>query len=77
MNWRFWTYGLVSGIIGAAASTAGNVLILPAVVNGITVRQLFIATALNMAVAGAVGAFAYLKKQPLPEWSGQERRNET
>jgi hypothetical protein len=75
MNWRLWIYGLLSAVIGAGASAASNVLILPAVVNGITVRQLFVATSLNMAVAAGVGLFAYLKTQPLPDWNGQDRRN--
>jgi hypothetical protein len=75
VNWRLWIYGLLSGVIGAGASAASNVLVLPAVVNGITVRQLFIATSLNMAVAAGVGLFAYLKTHPLPEWSGVNRRN--
>lgn len=75
-DWRRWLYGLASAIIGAAASAAGNVMILPVVLNTITFRQTLVVTGLNAAFAGIGTGLAYLKTHPLPEWDGISDRRD-
>lgn len=77
MNWKFWLYGLVTALVGAGASAASNAIVLPAVIDGLTLKKLLIAIGLNAIIAGVIGGLAYLKTHPLPDWSGVERRNGT
>jgi len=76
MNWKLWIYGLVSAAIGAAASAASNVFVIPFVINGVTSHQLLVVTGYNAGLAGLSGCLFYLKTHPVPEWSGYGRRLE-
>lgn len=74
MNWKLWIYGLLAAAITAAATAASNVLILPLVLDSVTVKKMFLITGLNALVSGAGGMLAYLKTHPVPDWNGVERR---
>ena len=75
MNWKLWLYGLFTALIAAAATAASNAIVLPAVIDGLTLKKLLVAIGLNAVVAGIASGLAYLKTHPLPDWSGVERRN--
>ena len=75
MNWKLWLYGLSAALIGAAASAASNIVVLPTQFDGVTVKKLFVVAGLNALVSGFIGGLAYLKTHPLPDWNGTNRRN--
>lgn len=69
LDWRNWLYGLVSGIIGGAATAGttwvGMVSASAAGIAGIHTPNLK-ELGIMMLVSGATFAFAYLKQSPLP-----------
>lgn len=79
MNWKLWIYGLFAAVIGAAASAAGNVFILPLVLDQPSIKKVLVITGLNAAFAGGIAFFGYLKMHPVPDWAHDhpDRRNDS
>lgn len=81
LNWGVWLYGLVAALVGGGASA-----ISAGVAQSITdpthadVHHLFYLMGITFIVAGAIAAFAYLAKSPLPApapvrevWTDEQR----
>ena len=67
MNWQVWLKGLISAVIGAAATASTNVIVAPETFN----LQEGLSKLLQvMAVSAILAAAFYLKQSPLPGNTG-------
>jgi hypothetical protein len=68
LSWQTWLYGLVSGVIGGGAhAVIAGVAVSVAHPELATLKDQFQIMGVVFLISGALAAFTYLSKSPLPE----------